>query len=162
VVATSNPPETVLSKLPHERGLSILSTFAFSVSEGPKRKIEARYIGSLVIRRSGLVERIDHIDFLELWGGTFWRKLFSAINSGTRRISVHLSPQPQIGLSAIRQFVLEYLPEDRNRPEPYLESVQPLEVLVRRVQEAKSVSDIFDLIGVPAPENTLDVLCCKG
>ena len=151
-------PETVL--LVDAKGkLLPVSTSAFQISSGPKRRVEQSYNQSTVIYRNGSVKKINRIDFLGYWGATAGRRLLSAANGGVRRIALDLTDQPQITLDEVKRIVCRELPEDRKLADPYFGAADPLSDVIRRVSEATTSAELFDAIGMPLPQNALDILC---
>ena len=136
-----------------------VSTAAFKVSRGPRKKVEQLYKNSLIIYRSGVVKKIDRIDFLGYWGVTIGRRLLSAANGGVRRIALHLTDQPRVSIDEIKKILRDALPGDRKLVEPFFSASDPLIDVLRRVDAATNGSEIFDVIRVPSTESALDILC---
>ena len=154
----TDQPETVLL-IDAAGKLMSVSTSAFRISSGPKRRIERLFNQSTIIYRSGTVKKINRIEFLGYWGQSLRRKLLSIANGGVRRVMLELVSEPKVTLADIKQIVRKELPEDRKSAEPNFRSASSLPDLLRKVDEANSCAEIFEIIGVPSPENALDVLC---
>jgi hypothetical protein len=157
-VDANKPVETVVL-LDAKGKLLPVSTFAFKISRGPKRRVEQLYEDSLIIYRNGAVKKIDRIDFLGYWGTSIAQKLLSAANGGIRRISLHLVDQPQVTLDGIKDILRRALPEDRKLVEPFFNARDPLPDVLRGVNQAMSCEQIFDALRMPSPEDALDILC---
>jgi hypothetical protein len=157
-VDTAGQTETVVL-LDIKGKLLPVSTFAFGVSSGPKRRVEQRYKDSLIIYRDGTVKKIGRINFLGYWGATFGRRMLSAINGGIRRVALDLTDQPQIKLDDIKSILRKGLAEDRKLAEPFFDASEPLPEVMRRIDTAINNAEIFDALQVPSPENALDILC---
>jgi hypothetical protein len=156
-VIASNHPETVLLIDANGRLLPV-STAAFEISRGAKRRITHSYVNSTIIFREGSVRKIKRIDFLGYWGATISRKLFSVANGGVRRINLELTDRP-LSLAEIKSAVSNALPKDRQLREPFFAVADPLADVLRRIDEATSGGQIFDAIAVPPPDDALDILC---
>lgn len=139
--------------------LQPVSTFAFGVSSGPKRRVEQRYKDSLIIYRDGAVKKIGRINFLGYWGTTLAQRMLSAANGGVRRIALDLTPQPQIKLDEIKSILRNGLPDDRKLVEQFFDASEPLPDVIRRIDTARDCAAIFDALRIPSPENALDILC---
>ena len=91
------------------------------------------------------------------WGDTLARRVISRLN-GTWALDIEFSPLTVVNLSDFKNLVRRYLTRDYERGEPYLPQDEPLDKVMDRVELAKSVWDVFEVIGVPPPEEALDVL----
>ena len=61
-------------------------------------------------------------------------------------------------LASIKDLIAHYLEFDQQNVEPFLELSQPLDAIRREIMESTSVERIFEVISVPAPEDSLDIL----
>jgi hypothetical protein len=136
-----------------------VSSFAFGVSSGPKRRVERRFMDSLIIYRSGAIKKIGQINFLSYCGTTLGQRLLSAANGGIRRITLDLIDQPQVKLAELKNMLHKGLVEDRKLAEPFFDAADPLPDVIRRIDAAANCADIFEALHMPSPENALDILC---
>jgi hypothetical protein len=134
-----------------------LSTVAFEGSQGSRRRTRSEYTGALIIYRSGIVKRIERIDFLGLRGEGLLAKILSALNSDWR-ISVQLSAPLPLELPEIKDLIMKHLASDQGKPEPYLELARPLDVVRPEILASESVKAIFEILNVPGPDDALDAL----
>jgi hypothetical protein len=136
-----------------------VSSFAFGVSSGPKRRVERMYKDSLIIYCDGAVRKIGQVNFLGYYGTTIGRRLLSAANGGIRRITVDLVDQPQAKLADIKSMLKKGLQEDRKLAEPFFDASDPLPDVNQRIDAAGNCAEIFEALRMPPPEDALDILC---
>ncbi|WP_316185936.1 MULTISPECIES: hypothetical protein [unclassified Bradyrhizobium] len=152
----SGTPQTVL--LFDQRAGSVLpySSDAFRVSSGAKKRVLRHCAGTIVVFRNGTVARIESIQFIALWGASIWRRIFSLINGGTRRISVRMSTVSNLGFEDVRQLAAEYVGKNPKLIEHYFDKAP--EIALSEVVLSSSYAELFDALGVPAPSDCLDAL----
>jgi hypothetical protein len=148
-------PETVLLLLEGERAPLPFSTAGFTVSDGGKRKIAATYLRARVLFRSGTVRRIEAIEFLGYYGSTLLRRMFSAANGGTRHIRVQFSELPT-PFDTIKRDLIARLQTGDQRQNDDLGVPKSLPEMLRALERASNMEDVFDALDVPAPSDTLD------
>jgi hypothetical protein len=157
IVRATNSHETVLLLNEVERKILPLSTCALNVSIGPKKKV-LRQLRSLVVFRNGSIFRIDGIDFNGFFGSTIGRRLFSAVNGGVREISVHLSPASDVSLQDILRIAIEHLEANPEVIEDYFSENAATSLTLEKGNSIRTVSELFDSLQVPAPEDVIDFL----
>lgn len=152
-----NSNETVLV-VTADHELLPLSTTGLAISGGRKSRVTSAFRGALVIHRDNRVERIDRINFLGFYGRTIWARLFSLANGSIRSVNVDLSEQPAVRFSDVKELVLEILRKNGERQASVFFGERPSDSVIRQVSEAGSCSELFAALGMPAPENALDIL----
>ncbi|WP_315783590.1 MULTISPECIES: hypothetical protein [unclassified Bradyrhizobium] len=142
-----------------ERRETILpySSDAFKVSTGPRERVLERYLGVIVLDRDGTIWRIDEIRFEHLWGESRWRRIFSFVNGGTRKISVTLRQAPEIRFNEMRQRAVDYITKRPELIEQYFDKTDPGQT-VSQAARSSTASELFDALGAPAPLDCLDAL----
>jgi hypothetical protein len=157
-VSASSSAQAVL--LINERDGTVLpySTDAFRVSTGPTIRVIERYVGSLVVYRDGSVSRLEAIQFLGLWGANIWQRILSFANGGTRRISVTLSPKSVSSFEDVRNLIAECVRQHPEVIELYFEQSAVAETVADLVGRTTTCEQLFEVLGTPTPENSLDSL----
>lgn len=133
------------------------SSAGFRVSSGGKQKIAATYLRARVLFRSGIVKRIDEIEFRGYYGSTFLRRLFSAANGGTRHVAVRFTELP-IPLDEIKRELITRLGAAGERRDNDSGVEMSLPEIIRALGSASNMGDIFDALHVPAPSEALDAM----
>jgi hypothetical protein len=155
-VNASSSPQSVLLLNEQEAMALPFSTRAFEVSTGPTARVLLRYSGLLVVYRDGSVARLESIKFSGFWGESFWQRAFSFANGGTRRVSVTLRTLVNFEFEEVRRLTAECV---RRHPEvvaQYFEQNVAPEAVLKLVTQSSTCAELFDALGVPAPENALD------
>jgi hypothetical protein len=134
------------------------STFAFHVSEGSPRRVLENHLGDLVVFRDGSVSRIEAIQFLGYWGETFWARVVSFANGGVRWISVTLRAVPDIDIREVCRITVECLNRHPEVIERFFDNEAEVATVVQSVMAASTGSELFDALGVPEPQDALDIL----
>lgn len=155
-MVVNGPAETLLMIIENEKAIIPLSSTAFVATQSSRRVLE-RYLGALVIDMGGHASRIAHIQMDGPWDQSFARKVLSVLTSA-RAIEVHFQPSAKIGLVELKRLICEYLRFDQERDDPYLPQMEPLDVVIKKIEAASSTSEIFKIINVPDPDDALDVL----
>lgn len=150
-------PESYLMLIEREKLIIPLSSRALQVGQGSRRVLRTRYKGALIVTRQGAVRSISSVTVDGLWGSSFWRKLISALTSAWK-IQVHFEEPSLMDFQEIRRLIDRFVQYDSVRSEPFLSLRESPDKTSGRIQSARSVSDIFDILNVPDPENCLDVL----
>ena len=148
-------PETVVLLLEGEQAPLPFSSAGFRVSDGGKRKVAATYSRAKVLFRSGIVKRIEEIEFRGYYGSTFLRRMFSAANGGTRNVAVRFSELP-IPLDETKRELITRLRADGERRDNDSGVETSLPEIIRALEAASNMGDIFDALHVPAPSDALD------
>lgn len=136
------------------------STAAFDVADGRKSRVLQKYLGALVVYRTGLVSRIEGIQFLGYWGRNFWQRAFSFANGGTRRIAL-TQRSVTIPLTDVRELVVAAL---RRHPDviAYFQGDEDDErdaaAMIETVAKSSTFEDLFQALGVGDPQDQLDTL----
>jgi len=147
----------VLLILPRERLVFSASTRAFRIAEGPEKKLNARYRGAVVINRAGQISEIDDINVLGYSGDGMLKRALSMV-FGIRDITVQFSRARQMELDEFKERAAEFVRWDAETGDPLLQYSDSLEDVLARLNEAEVAARIFDIIGVPAPHDCLDIL----
>lgn len=147
----------VLLMLPREKLGFSTSTQAFRIADEPEKKLRSRYCGALVINNKGQVSEISEINVLGYSGETLLRKLPSIV-FGIRDIAVQFSNKRQMDLNEFRERAFEFVQWDVETGDPLLEYSGSLEDVHTRLEECSDAADVFRIIGVPEPQDCLDVL----
>jgi hypothetical protein len=157
-VIASSSAQAVLLVNEHAGTVLPYSTEAFQVSTGPTRRVLERYLNSLVVYRDGSVSRLEAIHFLGLWGANVWQRAFSFVNGGTRRISVSLRPHRVTSFEDTRTLIVDCVRRHPEVIEQYFEQSAAPEAVTALAGRAATCDELFDALGVPRPENSLDSL----
>jgi hypothetical protein len=104
------------------------------------------------------MRRISGIKFLGSWGDSIAMRLFSALN-GNQRIEIEWEDLPSSRFQEIKALIIRALPEEIDLEESQFRPPKPLQEMLRRADSATTCSELFDEIGMPAPEDALDILC---
>lgn len=151
-------PETVLLLLESERAPLPFSTAGFAVSNGGRRKIAATYLRARVLFRSGSVKRIEAIEFLGYYGSTLLRRLFSAANGGTRHITVRFSELPTPFDEIKRDLIARLQAGGGGRQNDDSGVTKGRPEMIRALERASNMENVFDALDVPAPSDSLDMM----
>lgn len=147
---------SVLMFIEQERVIMPVSSFAFRVAQGSRRRL-GRYKGAVVVHREGKAVPIEDIEVIKVWGSSLWQKIVSRL-TGVWEIKTKFAPPVPMSLDEFREMVARYLRYDSERGDPFLPQNEPLENVIAAIKKAKSYSDVFELIHVPDPQDCLDVL----
>jgi hypothetical protein len=126
---------------------------AFTVADGPKNRINEKYIGSLVLYPDGSVFVIKKIIVKGLYGNSFFSKFFSFLNSNweieVRREKIELTFGNLIDcvVSNLNNKSISFFNIDISQAEA-----------IKLVRCVKSVEDLFKVLNVNDNEDFLDVL----
>lgn len=134
------------------------STQAFTVMEGSARKVLRNHVDVLIVTRAGAVLRLEKIQSLGYFGETMWQRAFSFMNGSVRRIEVTLRPAHGISFEEVRRVIISCL---RRKPEllsQYFATTVGAHAVVELLSQATTCRELFDALGVPDPQDTLDVL----
>jgi hypothetical protein len=154
--------ETILLLNEHEYTVFPLSSFALTVASGSTRRIQQHFIGALVVYQDGSVFRINGINFIDLWGATIWRKVFSFVNGGTRRILVDLHREENLGFKEVQRLIIDHLHRNPSVLSDFFEENLSLELVVGQVSKASTFPELFNALRVGPPEDQLDILSAPG
>ncbi len=130
-----------------------INTDAFSVADGPKRKIHERYVDSLILYPDGNIFVIKKIDIKGLHGTSFLSKLFSLLNSNWQ-IEV-IKEKVELPLDQLIQQVTTNLNE--NSLSFFNEDMSVSEA-IKLVSQIKSADELFNALKVDQQGEYLDVL----
>lgn len=151
--SSCNSAQTALLVLPQEGVAIPVSTCAFYAAQSSRRALQ-KYIGGILIYRSGETRRIEKISVNGPLGKSFWRKILSILTSAWS-ISTQVTDPLNLGLDDIKQLVADNLINSN----VYLD-VENLQApdMKAAIFQASNVGEIFDLLQMPAPDDALDVL----
>ena len=147
----------LLLLLERERALIPMNPMALTVAQNSLRKLTKAYVGEQILDLDGNLYRIREIDTRGYYGESVGRKLLSAL-TGARSISVDLERQPQPSLDELKGLVSRFLRYDAQTPDPLLPQREPIDSVVKRIDVARSIQEIFSAFEIPALEDCLDVL----
>lgn len=156
-VAATDVAETALLVLEEPPFLFSVSSRAFQWGQGSRKQIRKLYRNALVIYRSGLARRIVEVRVLGPWGESPGRRILSVMTSAWE-LSVQFSDPIDLSLEDFKRVLLERLPEEAN--DLFLagqSDVVRAEVL-DQLRKSESISEVFDSLRLPEPEDALDVL----
>lgn len=156
-VLSNKKEESVLLLMPRTKLVIPLSTAAFGVAQGPKRKLSQKYKDSLVLFRTGALKRIKKISAIGPYGTGFIRRLVSILTS-TWTISTELEPCGQTSSGDFGPLLSAYIRTDSELPEPFLSISGSVEETLEKVANARNAEEVFSIIAVPPTEDCLDVL----
>ncbi|MDP5190051.1 hypothetical protein [Rheinheimera baltica] len=156
LVTANNNNDVCLLILEDQKSILPVAISAFDVSQSSKKELSS-YHGAIVVTHDGNVRVIRGIDILGFWGETFGRKIISAL-FGAHRIKVHFESCTSLSLERFKSVILEYIPLDSMKGDPYLPQDKPLELVLEQVKQSNSFEEIFKCINVPQVEDCLDVL----
>jgi hypothetical protein len=105
IVTANDRIRTVLLFIPEEDFLEVLSTNAFSIAQGRRKKLADQYRNALILDCDGSVRKIEQLLILGVYGKSFLGKLFSFINGFWWNIEVHLSEPLPFSLDEIKKLV---------------------------------------------------------
>lgn len=130
-----------------------IDTHALTVADGPKRKINQRYIDSLILYPDGNIFVIKKIEIIGLHGKSFLSKLFSLLNSNweievvTEKVDLILDDLIQKIISNLNEESLSY----------FNEKIM-LDKAIHSIRQVKSIDELFSALKVDQHGEYLDVL----
>ena len=136
--------------IPIGEGIFYISQF------NSEKKLKKKYLGNIIIRPDGKLDKIKDIKITGTYRDTFLAKVFCFMNS-TKSISVDLE-NIEVTMEDIKSKLLEYLKNDMNREEPYLEQRKKIESIEKEIIGAKNIQAFFEILDVPNQEDCLDVM----
>lgn len=149
--------ETLLLISEREPGVIPISPVALEMASGSRARVRRRSTGALVMDRLGTVRRIESIEFVGPLGEGTWSRIFSILNSDWA-IAPVLSPPLSLDLENAKALLARCLEADARRPEPFLAPEDGLESMLQSLAAARSMSEVFEVLRVPRPEDSLDML----
>jgi hypothetical protein len=156
-VSAAERPESLLMLIEREKLIIPISTNALQAGQSSRRALRTRYNGALIVTRQGVVRPISSVTVVGLWGSSFWRKLLSALTSAWK-IQVHLGEPRSMNVQELGKLIDQFVRYDSARSEPFLSLSEPFDKISKRLRSARSVSEVFEILNVPDPEDCLDVL----
>lgn len=148
--------EVALLFIEREKAMIPVNPMAFSVSQQSVGRLNSTYSGALVVYRNGVVQAIDRIEQLGVYGDSMLKKLQSLF-VGTHSIQVRFRKEP-LSLEQVKHLIASCLPADAERGDPYLPLTQPVNVVMKAVWAATSFEEIFNVLPLPNWEDCLDGL----
>jgi hypothetical protein len=130
-----------------------IDTHALTVADGPKRKINERYVDSLILYPDGNIFIIKKIDIIGLHGKSFLSKLFSLLNSNWE-IEV-VKEKVDFTLGDLIQKVISNLNEESLS---YFNEKITLDKAIQSLRQVKSIDELFRVLKVDPQGEYLDVL----
>ena len=155
-MTANNNNDVCLLILENQKSILPVALSAFDVSQSSKKELSS-YHGAIVVTQDGNVRVIRDIDILGFWGETFGRKMISAL-FGAHRIKVHFESCTSFSLERLKSVMLEYIPLDSMKGDPYLPQEKTLEIVLEQINRANSFEEVFKCINVPEADDCLDVL----
>lgn len=149
--------ETLLLVSERDAEVIPISPMALKMASGSRARVRRRSVGALIMGRRGVVRRIESVEFVGPLGEGAWKRLFSLLNSDWA-IAPVLSPPLPLELEAVKALLARCLEVDARRPEPYLAPERGLESMLMGLAAAKTMVEVFEVIRVPPPEDSLDLL----
>jgi len=146
--------ESTLMIMRDEKNTYPLSTYAFTVSQSSKRKLNQN-VGALIVYRNGSVKRIKGIERLGFYGSKISEKVSSAL-WGVHSIKTQLE-DVEISFPELRKLIIEVIELDSQGEDPSFE-IADIEQTIAAISTADNTAEILDLIELPTPEDCLDVL----
>jgi len=133
--------------IPINIGLFLLAQFS------REKKLNKKYKGNLVIYPSGDVKEIAHIKILGYFGESFFKKIFSILNS-TFRIDVQLTECKE-SFHSIKEKAITFIKNDQESDDPFM-PIQDENMLVK--SNIESIAQLYSMLKLPNPEDALDVM----
>jgi len=150
--------QSVLFLNEHEGSVLPYSTQAFTVMTGSARKVLRNHVDVLIVTRDGAVLRLEEIKSLGYFGTSAWQRAFSFMNGGVRRIEVTLRPAQRVSFEEVRRLMISCLRRNPQLLSKYFAATVGPHAVIELLSQATTCRELFDALGVPEPQDSLDAL----
>jgi hypothetical protein len=135
-----------------------LSTHAFKHAQGNIATVRSKNVGNLILFRDGTLRRIHDVSVLGPDGDGFISQALSYVTRSWRIVTA-LSEPIATPFEDLRARIANLVQRDTQRPSPYLDRIPPHTEVALLVDQCESACELFDRLGIPSPEDALDILC---
>jgi hypothetical protein len=152
-----NGEQTVLLLLPSRREVYPLSPAALTRAQSSRTKLATDYRDALILERNGTLRQIEHIEVLGPLGESVGRRVLSRLTDAWR-IAVRLSEPLSWGVDRVTQLLAGCIAERGQFGFPDMEDPSTRRRAAEAILAATSAADVFNILPMPDPEDSLDVL----
>ncbi len=147
---------TWLLVFPDTKELVPLHPAALTRAQASRHELAHAYRGALVLSPDGL-RRVEGINVLGPYGASFGRRLLSRLTHGWR-ISVHLSEPLSWTLDELKRLLTDCLEHQTHQADREAGGANSLQEVRAAVEKATGIQAVLDAMGLPPPDEALDVL----
>jgi len=148
---------TLLLILPTRKQIYPLSPDAPMQAQATRRELAKDYQDALILNRDRALRRIEHIEVIGLAGNSLGQKLLSWLTNAWR-IVVRLSGPLPWQLVELKQLLADCINANGNFCAPKGEEISSAQQTAAMILAASSITEVFDILILPSPEGSLDVL----
>ncbi len=156
VVRVSEIKDIVILALDKREMIFPFHVDGFQVANGNRGKIKKQYRNATVFFHDGTTQKINDVVIKGAWGKSFLGKVFSFLNSSWRVEIV--SEKIDMELQEQKNMIVNSLKVDQERVEPFFVLTGDFEQVENKINEAKSMPEIYKALDISEGMEVLDVL----
>lgn len=156
-VNVANKDRTLLLILPDSKEIYPLNSIALTQAQASRKELENDYKNAFLLDRNGDLRKIKKIYIHGPWGKSIFRKIISRLTDAWK-ISVQLSEPLEWKIERVKQLLTKCLIENLDKGFPEISDTVDKGQLVKKINDASNVEEIFSILNVPSPDEALDVL----